>query len=296
MRITISFALGCMLLWFTSCESETLKSPNGFEYINHTNLGEGKPEPGDYVYFHAQMRNGDSIMMSSRDQGQTPFVQIPPADAPQTQAPNPVMDVIGQLANGDSATIMIRIDTLPQKPPGFEDTDVLYYDVVVTDVVGQDAFMERQAAEQAEQQKAVAALQGRKEEVLTATNEVREAYNNGTLGDRLQETPSGLKYVVLEEGTGKKAEPGRPVDVHYYGMLADGTEFDNSFSRGQVFNFPLGAGQVIQGWDEGVALLSEGAKAVFMVPAELGYGERGAPPTIPPGAELVFYVELEQVK
>ena len=93
-----------------------------------------------------------------------------------------------------------------------------------------------------------------------------------------------------------KAVPGREVEVNYFGVLADGTPFDNSFKRGQTFTFPLGAGRVIPGWDEGIAMLNVGSKATLFVPYELGYGEAGSPPNIPPKAELIFYVELERVR
>jgi FKBP-type peptidyl-prolyl cis-trans isomerase len=297
MRISIYFAF-FLFLGLMACEqgSKTLQTPSGYEYINHTNLGGETAQPGEYVYFHAQMRNGDSIIMTSRQQSSAPFIQIPMEEATQQRKPSPVEDVLKELSVGDSATVMINIDTLPQKPQGFEDVSVLYYDVVVTEILTKEAFDSKKEEEIAEQNRAIEELQGRRADVEALTNEKLEAYKAGTLGDELKETESGLKYIILEEGTGAEAEPGNTVDVHYYGLLTDGTRFDDSFSRGQVFNFPLGANRVIKAWDEGIDLLNVGSKAVLFVPSELGYGERGAPPTIPPNAELVFYVELEGVK
>ena len=106
-----------------------------------------------------------------------------------------------------------------------------------------------------------------------------------------------MKYVIHEEGTGAKAEAGKTVSVNYFGaLISDGTRFDDSFSRGDEFSFPLGAGQVIPGWDEGIALLKEGSKASFFIPYTLAYGEAGSPPVIPAKADLMFYVELNKVK
>jgi FKBP-type peptidyl-prolyl cis-trans isomerase len=100
--------------------------------------------------------------------------------------------------------------------------------------------------------------------------------------------------MMIQEGTGKQAQAGKTVDVMYYGMLPSGEEFDNAFKRGEPFSFPLGQGQVIKGWDEGIALLKEGAKAVLFVPSALGYGDQGTG-KIPANSELIFYVELMKV-
>lgn len=108
-------------------------------------------------------------------------------------------------------------------------------------------------------------------------------------------TDSGLQYVVLEEGTGASPGPGSMVAVHYTGTLEDGTVFDSSRERGQPIEFPLGRGQVIPGWDEGIALMKEGGKARLIIPSELAYGEQGIQGIIPPGATLIFDVELVSV-
>lgn len=109
-------------------------------------------------------------------------------------------------------------------------------------------------------------------------------------------TDSGLYYKLIQEGSGAKAEAGKTVAVHYKGMLADGMVFDSSYNRGTPIEFPLGMGQVIPGWDEGIQLLKVGDKARLVIPSELGYGSRGAGGVIPPNATLVFDVELMEVK
>ncbi|WP_108866975.1 peptidylprolyl isomerase [Aquimarina aquimarini] len=109
-------------------------------------------------------------------------------------------------------------------------------------------------------------------------------------------TESGLRYKIIQKGDGDNAEKGKTVSVHYKGSLTDGTVFDSSYKRNQPIDFPLGMGQVISGWDEGIALLQVGDKARFVIPPHLGYGERGAGGVIPPNATLVFDVELVAVK
>ncbi|SNR82401.1 peptidylprolyl isomerase [Flavobacterium sp. ov086] len=109
-------------------------------------------------------------------------------------------------------------------------------------------------------------------------------------------TDSGLRYKMIQKGDGKKAEAGKTVSVHYEGSLENGKVFDSSYPRKKPIEFRLGQGQVIEGWDEGIALLQVGDKARFVIPSDLGYGASGAGGVIPPNATLIFDVELMDVK
>ena len=104
-----------------------------------------------------------------------------------------------------------------------------------------------------------------------------------------------LKIEDIREGTGAEAKAGQSVTVHYVGTLLDGTKFDSSRDRGKGFSFKLGAGQVIKGWDQGVAGMKIGGLRKLTIAPELAYGERGFPPVIPPRSTLVFEVELLSV-
>lgn len=116
----------------------------------------------------------------------------------------------------------------------------------------------------------------------------------------MQESPSGLKYQDLKVGEGAVAEKGKTAVVHYTGWLNKGgnkdKKFDSSLDRNQTFEFRLGEGRVIKGWEEGVAGMKVGGKRVLYIPSKLGYGERGAGGVIPPNADLIFEVELVGVK
>ena len=115
-------------------------------------------------------------------------------------------------------------------------------------------------------------------------------------GGNMTTTQSGLQYEDLVVGSGAEAIAGKQVSVHYTGTLQDGTVFDSSLKRNQPFSFTLGAGQVIPGWDEGVAGMKVGGKRKLVIPPNLAYGAQGSPPVIPANATLTFVVELLDVK
>jgi len=107
---------------------------------------------------------------------------------------------------------------------------------------------------------------------------------------------SGLRTIIHKEGSGEKPVSGDNITVHYKGLLADGTEFDSSHSRGKPFTFVVGQGRVIKGWDEGLLYMQVGEKRTLIIPPDLGYGERGAGGAIPPNATLIFEVELIKIE
>ena len=109
-------------------------------------------------------------------------------------------------------------------------------------------------------------------------------------------TSSGLKYTELKVGSGATPKTGQTVSVHYTGTLENGTKFDSSRDRGVPFEFPIGTGQVIKGWDEGISTMKVGGRRQLIIPPELGYGAGGAGGVIPPNATLIFDVELLDVK
>lgn len=138
-------------------------------------------------------------------------------------------------------------------------------------------------------------FEGAREKRIAEQKEKAEAELE-KLAAGFDKTESGLRYKMIQKGDGTKAEKGKTVSVHYEGSLPNGQVFDSSFKRNQPIDFQLGVGQVISGWDEGIALLKVGDKARFVIPSHLGYGSRGAGGVIPPDATLIFDVELMDVK
>lgn len=124
------------------------------------------------------------------------------------------------------------------------------------------------------------------------TNPLMAMTEAESLSDDYTTTPSGLRYKDIVVGTGESPQTGQTVTVHYTGTLTNGSKFDSSRDRGQPFSFPIGAGRVIKGWDEGVATMKMGGRRELVIPPELGYGSRGAGGVIPPNATLIFDVEL----
>ena len=172
----------------------------------------------------------------------------------------------------------------------------------VVDAIGKDDAIESleivRVGAEAEAYNAVEAFrtfEGSREKRLA---EVRQAQDDelDKIASGFNKTDSGLRYQIIQKGNGTKAEKGKTVSVHYKGQLLDGTVFDSSYKRNQPIDFPLGTGQVIAGWDEGVGLLNVGDKARFVIPSDLGYGSSGAGGVIPPDATLIFDVELMDVK
>jgi len=171
----------------------------------------------------------------------------------------------------------------------------------VVDAIAQDDVIETLAIERvgdaAQNWNAVEAFRvfenaraKREEEAKKAAQEALDKLAAG-----FDQTDSGLRYKIIQKGSGAQAEKGKSVSVHYEGSLDNGQVFDSSYRRKDPITFTLGIGQVIQGWDEGISLLKEGDKARFVIPSYLGYGERGAGGVIPPNATLVFDVELVKV-
>ena len=283
------FLVTVCLFWACKPEGPTVATtPSGYEYTHHTKNSGPKPQAGEQASFVVDIRNGAEVVNSTRTQGQDARVPIPEAGQPANSI-SPVVEALMVMSIGDSLTVKQSIDSFPRKPPGFETAEFIYYDLVLKGITSK-ADLEKEQAEKLAQMKVA---KERETAVGEQTRALLTKYKSNAL-DGLQTTESGLKYHIIKEGSGKQVTNGSTAVVHYYGITTDGNMFDNSFQRGETFPVPVGRGQVIRGWDEGLQLLKEGTQAILFIPGDLGYGAAGRPPSIPSNAELVFYIEVEE--
>ena len=206
---------------------------------------------------------------------------------------------LAMMHKGDSASFIVNIDSTfikwfhqPSLPEEFKSTDVMRFEVRLDDFYPESEYAARYSAKikkdidaRIEKMKA-----DHPDETATAAQQLTEFLTNNKI--EAQPTASGLYYVMTQEGNGEKPEPGQMAQVHYTGKLLDGTVFDSSIERGQPISFPLGVGQVIPGWDEGIMMMSKGEKGVLYIPYYLAYGDRQAGDKITPFSNLLFEVEL----
>ncbi len=172
----------------------------------------------------------------------------------------------------------------------------------IIDAIAQDDIIESMeiiregvAAEAFNAIEAFRTFEGAREENI-ANEKVKMDAELDKIAAGFKKTDSGLRYQIIQNGNGKKAEKGNNISVHYKGQLVDGTVFDSSYQRKEPIDFQVGIGQVIKGWDEGLQLLKVGDKARLVIPSDLAYGSQGAGGVSPPNATLIFDVELMDVK
>lgn len=168
----------------------------------------------------------------------------------------------------------------------------LIFEVEVLDIKTEQEYQNNRKAEQ--DQRAAAQKMAAAQQIETDKKLIEDYAKANNL--TLKQTPSGLYYLLSKEGTGKQAEAQKTVKVHYTGMLLDGKKFDSSLDRNEPIEFKLGVGQVIKGWDEGIALFREGSKGTLLIPSGMAYGPRAVGGVIPANAVLRFDIELIEVK
>ncbi len=296
MNNNLFFSLLCVLL-IAGCSSEgkRIKSPSGYEY-QVVRKGGSEPIPvNSYVFFNMSLTQKDSVLQSTARMGKPSILKVMDDNKSYGQL-KALVDIIATLHEGDSLQFYFPMDSFEKVPAGFEGfKDPMIYKVGIVDVMDETRFEGHSDSIQKEQEKVRQVVRDRLPEIEALTKSNYDAYKKGDFASKMQTTASGLKYIIHQEGDGAKPAKGEQVSVHYYGMLdADAKMFDTSFKGGQPYQFPLGMGQVIPGWDEGLLLLNKGSKATLFVPASLAYGAAGSPPVIPENADLIFYVELEK--
>jgi FKBP-type peptidyl-prolyl cis-trans isomerase len=307
---TFFIAIGASLM-LASCDNspypgyEQLENGVYMKYYNHDEAGV-HPKEGDVIQIKISYKNDkDSVLFDSKQNPDgSNMVEV---SVPKSEVKGGFEDALKSMAVGDSASFIISADSFFTKsmkvrewPPFVTKGSMLTFDAKLVKVTSKDE-VEKEMKKRKEEERVMMELQ-KNQESKTLMKYLED--NKITA----KPTESGLIYVETKKGSGPKAQPGQLVKVNYVGRLVDGTVFDTSdpevAKKAGVFNpqrpyeaieFPLGPGSVIQGWVEGLQMMSKGGKATFILPSSMGYGERGSGP-IPPFSTLIFDVELVDIK
>ena len=291
-------AVGLLLL-VVACESGSEKqvTDSGVE-VTFIEKGDAEKGPEDGQILTLNMgykdQNGKELF-STVPQGSPVAMQY--IDSIWSQS-GMIYEALRLMKKGDSVAFELPAEDFFENtfnmdlPDSIERGSKLAFNIGLVDNMSREDYMAYQRAEYDKQQ---AIITEELEKKLVSDGAAIDEYLEQNNIDA-QTTESGLRYVITEEGSGPKPEAGQTVSVHYTGTLLDGTKFDSSLDRGEPLSFPIGQGNVIKGWDEGIGLLNEGSKATLFIPSPLAYGERGAGNVIPPYAILKFDVELVEVQ
>lgn len=236
----------------------------------------------DFAYRYPE----DSVFFHSGINQTRGYVRILPSEYP-----GDIYEALRMMTKGDSASFRfdasrfftITMDT-PMVPDFIDPSDSIFVDIIMYDFfdeAGYEAYRQRQREEQIKEQEMAAHNETQKLDQYLAENNID-----------VEPEESGLIIIIEEEGRGEKPTSGQTVQVHYTGMLLDGTVFDSSVERGTPFEFQLGRGQVIRGWDEGISKIRVGSRARLIIPSYLGYSDRARGPVIQPYSTLIFDIEL----
>ena len=280
--------------FIVACNNPSSKNMiDGYEYIVHEKGSGDKVNVGDYVSFTLKIEDDKGNILQEATSEPLPAIQVPEGEVPKNPG-SQLISLIGQSTIGDSVSLIMPKDSLKNMlPPGQDTLKHLAYVIRIVRSQSKEAYEAEQEEIRQEAAARAEILKSRELEVKDFMAEVNASISNGTAD--IKEAEEGLKYIMHEEGTGVQPQAGDKVQVLYYGTLDNGNMFDNAFSRGKEFEFTIGRGMVIRGWDMGIPLLKEGGKATLIIPSELGYGDAGAGANIPGGSTLHFYVELVKV-
>ncbi|CAD5274100.1 MULTISPECIES: FKBP-type peptidyl-prolyl cis-trans isomerase [unclassified Imperialibacter] len=284
--------LAALVIACGGADKFTTKSGAEVSYIRN---GEGeKPADGQILTMHISYlnENGNALFNSVEAGGGRPLPMLYNDSAWQTQGV--LYEVFRELKKGDSVQFKMTAEALfedtfgTQLPDSIKRGSQITFNCSLVDMMSEEQYQEEQMAlQQAEMEK----MQMEAEGQIIVDGEIIDKY----LADNniaAQTTESGLRYVITKQGTGETPTPGSMVNVHYIGTTLAGEKFDASYDRGEPLQFVIGRGQVIPGWDEGIALLNTGAEATLYVPSSLAYGARGAGGAIKPNEILKFEVVL----
>lgn len=283
---------GAAILSLSACKNNGgfKTTPSGLEYNIVKDTKGAKAKLGDIVEMqinvHMKLPTGDTVLFSTYKMNNGKPTQFP-IQAPQFKG-DPIEGFM-MLSAGDSAVFRVPVDSLRkmagQLPPFMKPGMKLEYNVVMVSIKSKD-----QVQKEAEQQSAA--------QKATDDKMLQDYFAKNNI--KPEKTASGVYYTIEKQGTGDNPKAGQDVTVNYTGMTLDGKKFDSNqdstFHHTQPFTFKIGGHQVIQGWDEGVAMLKKGSKATLYIPSPLAYGPQSPSPAIPANSILMFTIDVTDIK
>jgi FKBP-type peptidyl-prolyl cis-trans isomerase len=272
---------GFFATFLTSCSNDGFKTnENGLTYKFHVDVdGDRVPVEGDIIELNLSYATPDTVLFDSKEMPRAMIMRMD-----KSLFKGDLYEGIYMMNIGDSATFACNTDSVFIKlfrqqatPPEYDSVENILFNVKLLSIKTQEEMQKEQEAEAKKAEEAEAGI-------LSAY--LKE--NNITV----EPTESGLIFIETQKGKGKMPKVGDKVKVHYTGYLLDGTKFDSSVDSDTPFEFELGKGRVIKGWDEGIGMLKVGGKATLIIPSSIAYGPRGAGGMIAPFSSLKFDVEL----
>lgn len=288
LKVLATILLTAIVLFTVSCDGGGDSKLDGYKKTESGLLykfdtkGDGinTPVEGNFLDVVMVYGTGDTILFDSRTIPTREKMSIPMM---ASVFQGDIYEGLGMMHVGDSATfamvadsVWLKLFRMPSPPPGLDSLDYLYFHVKLNEILTAEEMQARKDQELKEFREA---------ELVARTEYLQANYPD------LQPDENGLYYVRTKKGSGANPKTGQSVKMHYTGTLLNGTKFDSSVDRGEPYEFPLGQGRVIQGWDLNIAKMQKGEKGVLIIPSELGYGARGNG-RIEPFSTLIFELEL----
>ena len=276
------------------CKTDTgtpVKTPHGYKCVFHEYANSAKPQIGQWAVFEID-RYKDGFRSASSRLSKS-FGRFKIKKEKDVKKPvHAVYDLVSMMSIGDSAVVYEQ-EALHASSGRLEGE--IKYVVVLKYLLDDEGYKRLVSAEGDAKNKRREAIIDEGPVVKAKSQRLIQQFQEGTLTDQLVSLDNGLKYLIVEEGSGIRPREGQRISVSYYGFLADGTEFEDTFSKGRFFGFRLGQGDVIKAWDEVFKHLRQGTKLMIFAPAALAYGATGKTPNIPADADLIFYADFELV-
>ncbi|MBP7802172.1 MAG: FKBP-type peptidyl-prolyl cis-trans isomerase [Saprospiraceae bacterium] len=292
-KIILILLLPLMLLNACKKDAGSFKTVMGYGYdILKTNKGR-KAKTGDHAYFNIVTMAGDSVLEDTHIYPFTPTLRLE-AKPPREIAA--IVDMLNEMSIGDSVVLHVPIDSLPFASIEFQSYKEIKHLINLIDLKSDAEFEKDMESRNAIIHALADSLQGLDSMQRARLSGIIRDYNAKKLDAQLKTTDKGVKYIILQEGTGLMPESGDMIEVNYTGALGNELVFDSSFPRGQPYVYRINTGQVIKGWDDGLSNFKEGTEAILFIPSAMGYGATGSSPNIPPDSELIFYVNLYKVR